>query len=360
MLIKIDPLDTLFFRDGKPFSMGEDTWGNCIFPPSPSVIYGALRTAYFSNHIDQLEKANKNEEDPTNNLVIHGIYFLDNLENKNTLYLPLPLDLVQKKDVETELENEVYLLSLVEMKLKSSCPTSHVLKGDQGVEVVDEGLINTNVLREYLSCNGKNFPILRLNSRVITEPKIGIGLNGETHTADESKIYRVGLKRLNNLSLLVEFDGMEFPDKGLLKLGGEGKASSYEKILDPLMVCGLPEDNICEDIQKFKLYLSTPAIFHQGWIPSWIDINTLEGKYKNSKFRLLTASVGKYQNLGGFDLQKKEPKPMWKVTPAGSVYYFEIIEGDFKEIFSLFNRKSISEENAKQGFGITFVGKVTE
>jgi len=26
----------------------------------------------------------------------------------------------------------------------------------------------------------------------------------------------------------------------------------------------------------------------------------------------------------------------------------------------LFNRKSISDENSKQGFGITFVGKVTE
>lgn len=359
MLIKVDPLDTIFFRDGKPFSMGEDTWGNCIFPPSPSVIYGALRTAYFSNHIDRLEKANT-EEDPTNNLVIKGIYFLDNLDNKNTLHLPLPLDLVQKKDVEPELENEVHLLSLVELKLKSSCLTSHVLKGDQGVEAVDESLISGELLKKYLSCDGKNFSILRLSSRVITESKIGIGLSKETHTADESKIYRIGMKRLTNLSLLVELEGLEIPEKGLLKLGGEGKAASYTKISEPLIDFGLSEDNIDKNIEKFKLYLSTPAIFHQGWLPSWIDVNSLEGKYKNTKFKLLTASVGKFQNLGGFDLKQKKPKPMWKVTPTGSVYYFKIIEGDFKEIFSLFNRQSISEENAKQGFGITFVGKVTE
>ena len=74
MLIKLDPLDTLFFRDGKPFSMGEETWGNCIFPPSPSVIYGALRTAYFSNHIDLLEKANT-KNDPTSNLVINCLLY---------------------------------------------------------------------------------------------------------------------------------------------------------------------------------------------------------------------------------------------------------------------------------------------
>ncbi|AKB13725.1 MAG TPA: type III-B CRISPR module-associated protein Cmr3 [Methanosarcina thermophila] len=359
MLIKIDPLDTIFFRDGKPFSMGEDSWGNCIFPPSPSVIYGAIRTVYFSNHIDLLEKANT-EEDPTNNLVIRGIYFLDNLENKNTLYLPLPLDLVQKKDVEAEMENEVNLLSLVELKLKSSCPTSHVLKGDQGVQAIDNGLISGELLKGYLSCNSKNFSILRLNSRVITEPKIGIGLSGETHTADESKIYRVGMKRLKNLSFLVEFEGLEIPEKGLLKLGGEGKAASYEKISEQLINCNYSEKNLNKDIEKFKLYLSTPAIFHQGWLPSWIDMNSLEGKYKNLKFKLLTASIGKYQNIGGFDLKQKKPKPMWRATPAGSVYYFKIIEGDIKEIYSLFNKQSISDEYAKQGFGITFVGKVNE
>jgi CRISPR-associated protein Cmr3 len=359
MLIRIDPLDTLFFRDGKPFSMGEETWGNCIFPPSPSVIYGALRTAYFSNHIDLLEKANT-ENDPTSNLVIRGIYFLDNLENNNIMYLPLPLDLVQKKDVEQEFENEVHLLSLVELKLKSSCLTSYVLKGNQGVENVDDGLISGGLMREFLSCNRKSFSILRLSSRVITEPKIGIGLSEETHTADESKIYRVGMKRLNNLSLLVEFEGLNIPENGILKLGGEGKAASYRKISDQSMDCDLHDDELDENTKKFKLCLSTPAIFHQGWLPSWIDINSLEGKYKNSKFKLVTASVGKYQNFGGFDLKQKKPKPMWKVTPAGSVYYFKIIEGNFKEIFSLFNRQSISEENVKQGFGIALVGKVVE
>ena len=33
MLAKITPLDTVFFRDGKPFSWGEETWAEGIFPP---------------------------------------------------------------------------------------------------------------------------------------------------------------------------------------------------------------------------------------------------------------------------------------------------------------------------------------
>ena len=43
MIIEISALDTLFFRDGKPFSMGENHWTNSIFPPNMSTVYGADR-----------------------------------------------------------------------------------------------------------------------------------------------------------------------------------------------------------------------------------------------------------------------------------------------------------------------------
>ncbi|HEC25711.1 MAG TPA: hypothetical protein ENI54_06865, partial [bacterium] len=64
MIVEIDALDTLFFRDGKPFTMAENRWADTVFPPFPSVIYGALRSAYFANHIEELGKA-KTDDDPT-------------------------------------------------------------------------------------------------------------------------------------------------------------------------------------------------------------------------------------------------------------------------------------------------------
>ncbi|MEN3047138.1 MAG: type III-B CRISPR module-associated Cmr3 family protein, partial [Candidatus Hydrothermales bacterium] len=42
--IKLIPNDTLFFRTGRPFTMGSENWSDVIFPPYPSTIYGALRT----------------------------------------------------------------------------------------------------------------------------------------------------------------------------------------------------------------------------------------------------------------------------------------------------------------------------
>ena len=56
MILELQPLDTLFFRDGKPFNKGEENWADAIFPPFPATIYGALRTAYFNEHIEIFEK----------------------------------------------------------------------------------------------------------------------------------------------------------------------------------------------------------------------------------------------------------------------------------------------------------------
>ena len=47
-MIKLEPIDTLFFRDGKPFSMGEQSSAHGIFPPYPSTLFGAIRAAVIS------------------------------------------------------------------------------------------------------------------------------------------------------------------------------------------------------------------------------------------------------------------------------------------------------------------------
>ncbi len=41
-----EPLDTLFFRDGRPFNQGEGNGGvESLFPPSPTTLVGAARVA---------------------------------------------------------------------------------------------------------------------------------------------------------------------------------------------------------------------------------------------------------------------------------------------------------------------------
>ncbi|RLG30185.1 hypothetical protein DRN98_07575, partial [Methanosarcinales archaeon] len=64
-----------------------------------------------------------------------------------------------------------------------------------------------------------------------------------------------------------------------------------------------------------------------------------------------------YLRALGFDIKKRTPKPMYKTVPAGSIYYFEILdEKTSQEAFNLINKKAISELYGEQGFGIAFVG----
>jgi hypothetical protein len=173
MIIKVDPLDTLFFRDGKPFSMGSDSWANSVFPPYPSVFYGALRSTYFSEHIHELKMANT-PGDPTKNLKITGIYFLI----QDEIYLPLPYDCVQEKDTSNE---SAFCLPLVSQgEVKTSSPVHHYLKSKTPLKKIKRGLIPITSLKEYLSGTGSEIPFCKIPDCVMIEPKIGISINRET------------------------------------------------------------------------------------------------------------------------------------------------------------------------------------
>ncbi len=351
MIIEIDPLDTLLFRDGKPFSMGEEDWADGIFPPFPSVIYGALRTAYFASHIEKIGKANTGKDDPTNDLRIRGIY----LKHGEDIYVPLPLDCVREKGGE---EDKAFVLQMAKINgnVSCNCPTEYILKDNKEVENIEGGILRISVLEDYLQNEtDSKFSIKMFSDLLLTESKIGIGRNNQTHSSDESRLYRVGMIRLNNIKILVDFDGLDdFPSEGVLKLGGENKAAAHQKSDEDVSVC---EPEIKGD--KFKLYLLTPAFFKKGWIPDWLDDKAFNGTYKGIKLRLLTASIGKYISIGGFDMKERKPKRMRKAVPAGSVYYFGF-EGDKEKVIECFHKKSLSEydNTQKEGYGITFVGGV--
>lgn len=365
MIIEINPLDTLFFRDGKPFSMGEETWADAIFPPSPSVIYGALRSAYFAENIEefqQLKRDNKLDikgEDKTTNLQINGIY----LKIGEDSYLPVPLDLVKEKN---DNDNNVFMLHLgdfpsyviTNVNDKIENIISHT---ELEIENVKDGLIRLSAFEKYLNLqnDNKKISIHLLSDYILSEPKVGIARSSHTHSTELGKLYRVDMKRLENksndkLSIVVEYENLDIPEKSLLKLGGEGKAASYKKYDEHIKI-NFPEFD--EKEKQFKLVLTTPAIFENGWLPKWIDKDSVEGEYNGLKLKLLTAAIGKPVHIGGFDMKKRMPKPMYKAVPAGSVYYFKLQNGTMNEVKNQFHNQNISDTYSKQGFGHCYVGK---
>lgn len=353
MRIKIDALDILFFRDGKPFTMGSDTWGSGIFPPYPSMVYGALRSLYFSYNINELKNAasidETNLEDPTKALIIRGLY----LQLGNDLIFPVPMDCVKGKKGKEK--NKLLPLKPKLIDCISNCKTSVILRPEsrQQIENVENGWIDSATLKDYLNGNYNDMYYSELSKHVLSEPKIGIGRNNKTHTAEESKLYRIGMKRLKDVSIVVDIEGLDIPDSGLMKIGGEGRPASF-KLVDAVPI---PYPSL--NSNKIKLYLATPAIFQKGWLPKDIDHSSLEGEINGIKLKLITACIGRPLYIGGFDI-KKGPKPMNRAVPAGSVYYFEI-RGQYtgQQIIDALHNKAISDSpwDRQQGFGIAYVGR---
>lgn len=367
MIIEINAFDTLFFRDGKPFVMGENHWTDSIFPPNMSTIYGALRTAYFTQNMEIFEKLRNNKElntenDPTRKLKIKRVFYKIYKGKNEGIYYSMPLDLVvlkeksdkAKKDEERDKRYKVVPLKVIENKYISSNPLKYLLYYDKHVEDVTGGLIGENDIYYYMKGETDGIEVCKISDYLKDEPKVGIGIDKKLGTAKEARLYRIDLKRLKDISLLVEFEGIEINKRGVLRLGGEGKYVSYKEFIEDIN----PFEDVDEDFSgRFKLGLLTPAIFEDGWLPKEIIKNGFV--YQNKKFRikLVTASVGRYSLIGGYNMAKNRPKLMVKAAPAGSTYYFKIIEGDSKDIIDHFHMKSISDVMQNEGYGISFVSK---
>lgn len=350
--IKISALDTLFFRDGKPFSLGEESWAEGLFPPYPSVLYGALRAAFFAENGSQFEKAGS-DDDPTRELAITNVY----LASEEQCLFPLPLDCLKdggEKYHHLKLEDWNNLDGVF-----SSSDTSHVLLApglDMGrgkLADVKDMLCDGNQLNDYL--DGKK--IIRscgLDDFVTPEPKVGIGRNRFTKSSsDTGMLYRITMSRLStlhhSLSIVIGYSGLDLQELRFLKLGGEGKAVSCSN--DQEVVVDSP-DLETGDEELFKIYLATPAIFHKGWYPTLDNVE------------ILTAAIGRPLPVGGFHMRSRDSHGRWRpypkklryAVPAGSVYY---CRGSMRDAAERFHGVSISEERSEEGFGIAYVGRLS-
>jgi len=360
MIIRIRPLDTFFFRDGKPFSSGQETWADGVFPPSPSILYGALRAIYFTHHPDEFKYANTSD-DSTLNLRIKGIF----LEIGTQPYLPLPGDCIVTQ------EGKERLLDVVEGASLSNKKTSQFIT-TISKEIIKESGNNILVQKIYYQryLNGEKIDQRHFKSSqdyLQSEPGMAFKKDDTLGTIEEGTLRRAGTQRFKEeeISIIVDFEGLNILQHGLMKLGGEGKVAYYE-IVEKNDSTTIKPPKI-ENNKYFKICLATPALFKQGWLPSWIDETTLGGSLNSLKVKLLTAIVGKPVLIGGFDMKKNRPKPMYKAVPAGSIYYFELSEGNMEEVIKVFHQQAISEivdtsnsvklDTAHQGFGITYVAK---
>jgi CRISPR-associated protein Cmr3 len=354
-MYEIKALDTLFFRDGKPFNKGVETVADTIFPPFPSTIYGAFRTAYFNHNMEIFQellgtKQLNTEFDPTTKLKITNFFISEEESEKE--YYPLPANVLSP----TGKDKDNYDIKVLTQLSKTDLSDKNlaVFENDSQIPYKYKfGYLNKGNFINYLSARYDKIYDIDYESLFELEPKIGIAIDKNSHTSQDNNLYRIDLLRLKEDTVLkVEITGLDLPDNFVMKLGGEGKYVAVKKVQHHTP---LPKPAIDK---KFVIYLQTPAIFTQGWLPEWLSEDDYTGiiPHTGIKVKLITANIGKPLLIGGFDMAKNKPKPMFKAVPAGSIYLVELLAGQIEEIEEK-KISSLSDKYAEQGFGLFKIGK---
>lgn len=332
-IAQISPLDTLFFRSGKPFTKGEDSWiDNTSVIPNPSVFWGAMFTSLYANDI-----ARQNDiTDKITELSLKGIFIF----NKNTdlLLVPAPLDLFLKKDEKFYYAEEY---EDVNKNIIANNSTNILVQPNEEKELItaENYYINfADLFQSYTDRHSYRTKIYSFDDFAFFDPKVGNTRLNETHAAENSMLYKTQLLQFDeNWCYIVKYESKQPLDNVVLKLGGEGKTAKVEDLQNFKM----PENKENQETEYFKVYFQNPVIWKSG--------DGLEEMQSLPNCELLTACIGKPLHIGGWDYKERKPKTMRKAVPAGSVY---LLKGDMTKAGNEIERIIKVQNLNTSGFGI--------
>lgn len=377
--LEVTPRDPIICRDGRPFSSGDRVKSlDWIYP---SVFAGSLRTLLGK----QLNlEFDANDIKALKALAIRGPLPCVNGE----IFLPKPLDCVIREND----DNKTYTAFAARpMALRDGEGTDlpaglkPVLLPDTAkedfkpaktnpfwsMEKMVEWLAKTTVTDDVYDKTDKDEPGTLAAPQ--NDERTHVAIQADMGSAKDSMLFSTtGLdmtanKHGNAISLVADISQTERFTDTLSKLnllhplGGERRLAQWKTRSDSL-------PNVPEKLKQLssktqvRMVLATPAIFGGGWRPSWLDEKPLQGTVPGStvKVKLVGASVDRWKPISGWSYEKETlgPKPSRRLVPAGSVYFFEIIDGDFGSVLDSCWMRSVcdEEQDRNDGFGLTIWG----
>ena len=196
------------------------------------------------------------------------------------------------------------------------------------------------------------------------------GMKFAARVAAEFKMHTSNEKK----ELVNKFDSQATEIDSFGFLGGERRLSYWNASEVAQEGWGIhPElaNALAKETQRVRLILATPAIFKNGWFPGWLKPcgEHLEGKPPgipdecDLMLRLVSACVDRWKPISGWNLERNSrgPKPIRRLVPAGSVYFFEILEGKAIDLAEALWLKSVSDyemdgQDKRDGFGLALWG----
>jgi CRISPR-associated protein Cmr3 len=319
MHIFLTPEDVWLFRDGRPFDAASSHRARSLFPPYPSVLQGVIRS-----HQLVLKKVDLQDKDTIirtvgtaedyGSLQMRGPFLAKHMDGKLTRFFPRPADWFPIN----EESDQIHALSpadpagLQTNTSHSDLPYLLFPSGFKpGKKEYGEWLAEDD-MQTYLA--SKAVTPHKSKDLFVRESRVGIKLGAVTRTTEQGMLYEAEFIRpLKNVGLYLELNGYDdWPTQGMLKIGGESHAASFQKV--EAQAWDAPPKSLNG---RFKIYFASPAYFKNGWLPSnWKQFLGIE-------LSPCAVALKGYDAVGGFDYASHGDKSSLRYVPAGSVYFFE-------------------------------------
>lgn len=388
--LELTARDPVVCRDGRPFGAGQGNRMRSVNWPLPSVIAGSLRTALGTGAGREFSLETAAE---LLRVSVAGVF--PTVDGK--IYLPAPQDCIVYRDKEplraTPQQVEFDGGDWPHQSLQPVMLTYDDMTQDSK-PIDTPAWWPVDRFADWLIEKPFQFDHTFFHSP-LQEDRTHVALQPDTGAADEGHLFtttglalshlerhgatseRSSRERFAAIGLLtrVEAEGWCAEQVGGLNrhhpTGGERRLVHWRAGADSA-VWDCP-DSICKALQstdKVRMALATPAIFHDGWKPEWLN-SDLVGSPPGCDVRLelvgLTIqrwraisgwSLARINDLGQLDSQGRPgPKPIRRIVPAGGVYFFKVAAGTAASLAHRWlHSVSDREQDQRDGFGLTTWG----
>ena len=372
----ITPQAPLVFKSGRPFAAGVRDGANF---PWPSSVAGLLRTTLMQKEGWDLSGPSGGAlQEKMLDTAAGGPFLIRETSGKMELMAPRPADVLFLLDF--TLAATPFKLAPAALPANSGCDLPNGLRPVMLEKTAPKGKPQKApafwTLSEMLDWRMGKMSKSPLNPLKATELltkdlRTQVAINPLTYAAKDGALLQMeGLdfgyvregKGYGQIRYHVGARFSEQLQNGMVCFGGRRRMSWLEDDVHSLYAMS-PEyrQQLEKSSGAISLTLLTPGLFDGGWKPGWLsegaDGNEGSPPGVELRLRLVSAALERWQPVSGWDLHLKQPKRFRKVVPAGSVYWFEVLEGTADELQKLwFAAVSDQAQDRRDGFGVALPG----
>ena len=374
--LRLTALDTLFFRESRPFDAIGGSELTSVFPPPPRTVLGAVRSAIgdalgadwrqFQSDAEYAPNGKRLRDligysDELGKLSLGGIWL--SLDGER-LY-PAPLFLLHRKEKDEVHIGRLHIGAAVKtnvgkVRLPEAPDRKHGYRSFEGAWLTRAGL--EKVLKGGVPHDSD---LHKQKDLFAKESRLGIARDNRTRKAQDGLLYQSCHARpMAGLAIAVDIAGLGSIDieNHIVRLGAEGRMADISSVATQDM---LKRPKAIEtDTQGLILVVLTPARFenkHGNWLPPNFNNATLnaadvwQGTINGISLTLHAAVLGKAQREGGWDMAMNKPRDVQSLIPPGSSYYCTVDKGNIDAAINALHGQQIGEDK-KFGRGVIVCG----